>query len=112
MNVRLPLTGLAIVAFFNSFASDPTATEYSYTQCDGSFMPYQAPEKQLEIPDSLTPVFINHVGRHGARYPSSPKYVQGIQEMLHKADSLGTIPPLGRELMDMKEFVLEEGHNK
>ena len=112
MNVRLTLTGLAIVAFFNSFASDPTATEYSYTQCDGSFMPYQAPEKQLEIPDSLTPVFINHVGRHGARYPSSPKYVQGIQEMLHKADSLGTITPLGRELMDMTEFVLEEGHNK
>ena len=44
---------------------------YNEIQCEGSAMPYPTPESSVSYPDSLTPVMINHVGRHGARYPSS-----------------------------------------
>ena len=72
-------------------ASDPTATDYSFDQCSGSLMPYPADIRPAEYPDSLVPVFINHVGRHGARFPASAANTNALTRVLEKADSLGTI---------------------
>ena len=38
---------------------------------NGTMMPIQFPAMTPAIPDSLTPVMINHIGRHGARYLTS-----------------------------------------
>ena len=57
------LAAVMICALFSAAAADPAQTGYSYTECEGSMMPYPAPEAATETPDSLTPVFINHVGR-------------------------------------------------
>ena len=61
---------LCSVAFgLAATAADPTATHYSYTECQGSAMPYPVPDQAPRaIPDSLTPVFVNHMSRHGARF--------------------------------------------
>ncbi|MCC8070855.1 MAG: histidine-type phosphatase [Bacteroidales bacterium] len=72
---------------------------YSFAECEGSMMPYQAPEERVAAPDSLRLVMVNHVGRHGARYPSSAKDCRHLSEALHRADSLGTLTPLGRQLL-------------
>lgn len=99
---RRLLSGLLIsVAALSSFAADPTSTSYSPSQCEGSAMPYPAPQTQREIPDSLTPVFLNHVGRHGARFYSSSKYTTSILRLLDKADSIGSITPAGQELREL-----------
>ncbi|MDE6067244.1 MAG: histidine phosphatase family protein [Duncaniella sp.] len=87
--------------------ADPTATDYSYEQCQGSAMPYPTPDMALRaIPDSLTPIYINHVGRHGARFLSSSKYTTALLRYLNKADSLNTITPAGRELMNLCNTVV------
>lgn len=65
-------------------ASDPTATHYSTTECLGSARPYPVPEGLAEVPDSLTPIFLNHVGRHGARYLSSAAPSVKLAEKLAK----------------------------
>lgn len=88
-------------------AADPTATHYSYTECQGSAMPYPTPDRALRaIPDSLTPVFVNHIGRHGARFLSSSKYTTSLSRYLNRADSLHTITPTGRELQKLCNTVV------
>jgi len=83
-------------------AVNPTATHYSYTECQGSSMPYPVPDQtQRAIPDSLTPVFINHISRHGARFLSSDKYTTTLTYYLNRADSLHTITAAGRELQKL-----------
>ncbi|MCH5245721.1 MAG: hypothetical protein J1E84_04595 [Muribaculaceae bacterium] len=79
-------------------AADPTATKYSYRECGGSLRPYPAPEK-YNYPDTLTPVFIYHVGRHGSRYPAGSGTTLGLIKVLRQADSLKTITPLGKQLL-------------
>lgn len=93
-------------------AQDPTATKYSAEDCLGTHLPYPAPEALQAVPDSLTPVFVNHVGRHGARFPSSMRNTAGLLKVLHKADSACTLTPLGREFYTLAQYVAEKCHNR
>ena len=93
-------------------AADPMATHYSVDDCLGSALPYPAPDEPATYPDSLTPVFINHVGRHGARYLSSPKTSVDLMRVLQSADSPGVLTPLGRSLMETVSGVIEISHNR
>ena len=79
---------------------------YDWNQCQGSARPYPAPATIAQYPDSLTPIMINHVGRHGARYASSPKHATVLLCALKRADSLGSITPLGRELMALTDSII------
>ncbi|MBJ2184663.1 MAG: hypothetical protein JFR38_09185 [Muribaculaceae bacterium] len=87
-------------------ASDPMATRYSIRQCEGSLTPYPENVAPEDHPDSLVAVFINHVGRHGARYPSSSSNCRMLRNALMRADSLGTISQTGRELLRLTDRVI------
>ena len=103
---RLAIFFIGSLAVLNASAVNPTATDYSFAECDGSLMPYPEITSRVAYPDSLVPVMINHVGRHGARYPASASNCQKLRDALHRADSLGTITPLGRELNELNERVI------
>lgn len=105
------LTLFISLSGFTAAAVDPTVTNYSYADCQGSWLPYPAPETAVEAPDSLTAVFINHVGRHGARFPASPNSTYAMMRALERADSLGTITRQGKELLDLTRYVAERAHN-
>lgn len=109
--IHLFLSAIAIAAALNVSAADPMATDYSFEECQGSAMPYPSDIKAAQYPDSLVPVFINHVGRHGARYPASAANSLAVERALKHADSLGTITPLGRKMMALNKrvMVLSEG---
>ncbi|MDE5989331.1 MAG: hypothetical protein K2H17_08020 [Duncaniella sp.] len=88
-------------------AADPTDTHYTMEQCQGSAIPYPVRSvKDLVYPDSLTPVYLNHVGRHGARFLSSSKYTTSLSRILHRADSMRTISPAGKKLLDLCNLVV------
>lgn len=94
-------------------AVNPTATSYSADQCQGSAMPYPTPDPMLTAyPDSLSPVMINHVGRHGARYASSSKRSVKLKKILNEADSARTITPVGRKLLSLVEYVISISDKK
>ena len=97
---------IAVSATFGAGAADPMATTYTYSECRGSLMPYPAEVNPAVYPDSLVPVYINHVGRHGARYPASAANTHKLARYLTRADSLGTITPAGRRLMRLNETVM------
>ena len=46
-----------------AWGADPTATTYTFQQCEGSYMPYPVPRQSVVAPDSLRAVFISHVLR-------------------------------------------------
>lgn len=100
------------LAIFLSFgaevsAANPTSTSYTAEQCQGSAMPYPQVDPMLTAyPDSLKPIMINHVGRHGARFASSNKRALKVKSMLLKADSARTITSKGRELLSLVENVI------
>ena len=85
------------------------ATSYGFTYDNGraSLSPYPECTSIPEYPDSLTPIFINHVGRHGSRYPAGSFHTMTLKKALDEADSLNTITPLGKQLKEETERVIE-----
>ncbi len=69
-------------------------------------MPYPAPEHVVAAPDSLTPVMINHVGRHGARYLTSSKQADKVLDFLTEAEKHGSLTPLGKQLRELSQQVI------
>lgn len=98
---RIFCLSLTFLAMLVAMAADPTATKYSATDCQGSLKPYTAPDKEYSYPDSLAPVFINHVGRHGSRYPASSTHCKQLCEALELAQVQGTITSRGEELLEL-----------
>lgn len=92
--------------------TDPTATSYPADDCLGSAKPYPVPEARVAVPDSLTPVFINHIGRHGARFLSSPNASVKLARRLAAADSAGVLSPLGKEMLAVVGNIIEMSHNR
>ncbi len=108
---KLILTVFATIALIAQ-AADPTATNYSMSQCEGSLTPYPVEINPAVYPDSLTPVYINHVGRHGSRFPASSANCLKLRNALNRADSLGTITPIGRRLAKLNDLVIERSNNQ
>ena len=67
-------------------AADPMSTSYSWDDCQGSARPYPVPTVAYDYPDTLTPVMINHVGRHGARFPASTSHCSAVFGALRQAE--------------------------
>ena len=74
---------------------DPGAEAGAFVYA-GTALPYEAPWGVVEVPDSLEVVFVNHVGRHGARFLSSDKAVAGLSAYLR---GRGDLTPVGRRLL-------------
>lgn len=88
------------------------APDFTFAQCQGSLTPYPTDLNPQQYPDTLQPVMINHVGRHGARYPASSTFTVKLQKALMRADSLGTITPTGRNLLSLASTVVQRSQGK
>ncbi|MCM1522420.1 MAG: hypothetical protein NC039_07190 [Muribaculaceae bacterium] len=97
-----------LLAFaLTAVAADPTATTYSMNECEGTSMPYPTPKANLRAyPDTLTPIYLSHMGRHGARFMSSSKYTTAVSRLVKRADSLKTITPAGKKLKSLCDDVV------
>ena len=63
--------------------------------CQGSRRPYPVPDSIVQAPDSLIAIMINHVGRHGARYATSPKRFSDVTDVMSGAD----LTPYGEKVL-------------
>jgi len=103
---------MATIGCLSAFAADPMATNYTMSECEGSLTPYPTEVNPAVFPDTLKPVYISHVGRHGARYPASPTNCLKLKRALFKADSIGTITPAGRQLAKLNDLVIARSTNQ
>ncbi len=80
----------------------------------GSMMPYDfsLTESTPIWPDSLQPVYVARVARHGARYISSPKKLEKLQAAIAEASSAGTLTKQGRKFNALLKRVEENTGNK
>lgn len=83
-------------------------TDYDFNECLGSSRPYVDPTCIINTPDSLTAVMINHVGRHGSRYPSSGKHAIAVKRLLKDASAKRTITGKGIRLLALAEEVIDK----
>ncbi len=74
----------------------------------GTMMPIRLPEEFPAAPDSLTPVFVNHIGRHGARFLSSEKKVGDLLSSLEAARTRGSLTRAGEEMAALLQTVREK----
>ena len=88
------------------------AKAYNADQCQGSLGPYPANVVQVTYPDSLKPVFINHLGRHGSRYPASAYSATTMRKALLKADSLKSITKLGKRFLGVINEVMARSNGQ
>ena len=71
----------------------------SRLQCSGTAMPYAyQPRKQSAPPAGYSPFYINHVGRHGARYLSSASKITQVLKILHSAKQQNRLTARGAEI--------------
>lgn len=112
MKISLNIIAVFLAGCATVHAADPTSTNYSAIQCEGSLTPYPAEISRTATPDSLEAVMINHVGRHGARYPASSGNCMKLRRALLKADSLGTLTATGRELMALNDVVIAQSNGR
>lgn len=108
MNIRRYLLSAltTVTVTLSMAAADPMATRYSAIECEGSLTPYPTHVDLINTPDSLEAVYISHVGRHGARYPASSAHCVKLRKALLQADSIGTITPLGRQLLTLNDRII------
>lgn len=87
-------------------------TDYTFDECRGSANPYPAPESRMALPDTLSVIMINHLGRHGARYETSPKRANKIRDTLMKAKKQNTLSAKGDSMLDIVNRTLELSKDK
>lgn len=88
------LAGVRGYGEYGACIQDPGAQAGAYVYV-GSSLPYEAPGDEVNVPDSLEVIFVNHVGRHGARFLSSRKPVASVLDYLN---GCGELTATGRRL--------------
>lgn len=83
---------LFLLMYLSNFAQDNNflGSQTLYVKVD---------ENYTKAPEGFTPFYINHLGRHGARYLSSSKSIDKILNELIEASERKELTPLGEELL-------------
>ncbi|MDE6547667.1 MAG: histidine phosphatase family protein [Muribaculaceae bacterium] len=99
------LTFFLVVISISVFAAKKTSLLPSHLE--GSMMPYDFSytESKPIWADSLSPVYVARVARHGARYISSPKKLEKLQEAIAKASAAGTLTKEGQRFSALLKSV-------
>lgn len=76
---------------------------------DGSMMPFDFTTctQPPYLPDSLTPVYVAYVARHGARFLSSPAKLTQITVALQQARNAGTLSDEGDDFFALTDEIRE-----
>lgn len=110
--MRTLVSLLTLMATCVALASTPRQL-YTYEQCQGSLLPY--PDKNIErapAPDSLKIIMVNHVGRHGARYPAGSTHTVTMHDALMDAKEQGTITDLGLSLLSLTDRIIADSKGR
>lgn len=100
---------ISLLVFISLPVFAGTETSVLPSNLAGSMMPYDFSYTESDPiwPDSLKPVYMARVARHGARYVSSPKKLEKLQEAIAKASASGTLTKEGRRFNSLLKSVEE-----
>jgi len=61
-----------------------------------------------DAPGDKKPFYLSHYGRHGSRYLSNRRGYDIPYSILHRADSLGKLTPVGKQVLDEVKMILDD----
>lgn len=64
------------------------------------------------LPDSLTPVHVSYLARHGARYLTSENKISGVEKYLLAASAGGTLTRRGKECLNLLDEIRRKSAGK
>ena len=78
-----------------------------------NYMAYPGPtqHKLTPAPRGYRPFYISHYGRHGSRYHSRPSIYNAPYLTLAKADSVGKLTALGKDVMHRLDVIRKDAEN-
>lgn len=76
---------------------------------NGSMMVYsfEPSESSVSVADTLKPVYVSYVARHGARYLSSAKKAESLQKALYESALAGTLTKTGERFHSLLARVIK-----
>lgn len=79
-----------------------------------NYRAYPTPEqkKLTPAPKGMKPFYISHYGRHGSRFHTKPSMYNAPYTTLQKADSLGKLTPLGRDVLQRLGVIRKDAENR
>lgn len=78
-----------------------------------NYLAYPSPTKALTpAPKGKKAFYISHYGRHGSRYLIDRNQYRKTLETLQKADSVGKLTPMGKEVMQKVALMTEESNKR
>jgi hypothetical protein len=78
-----------------------------------NYMAYPGPVQQelTPAPRGYKPFYLSHYGRHGSRYHSKPSTYNAPYLTLLKADSLGKLTTIGKDIMRRLDVIRHDAEN-
>lgn len=79
-----------------------------------NYMAYPNPtqKKLTPAPKGMKPFYISHYGRHGSRFHTKPSIYNAPYTTLQKADSLGKLTPMGRDVLQRLDLIRKDAVNQ
>ncbi len=79
-----------------------------------NYRAYPTPEqkKLTPAPKGMKPFYISHYGRHGSRFHTKPSMYNAPFRTLQKADSLGKLTPMGRDVLRRLDLIRKDAANR
>ena len=79
-----------------------------------NYMAYPNPtqKKLTPAPKGMKPFYISHYGRHGSRFHTKPSMYNAPIITLQKADSLGKLTPMGRDVLQRLDLIRKDAVNR
>lgn len=111
---KLVLTVLAVVVACCMTAQNVQEEINKNVNLSGSnLLAYPAPVKKLTpAPTGEKPFYISHYGRHGSRYLIQPRDYDFPYQTLAKADSLGKLTTLGKDVLRRIKLLKDEASGR
>lgn len=113
MKKSLLLLAIAImpVAAYSQTTREDMAADLNKT--GGVYYAYPADKADnTPAPKGYKPFHISHYGRHGSRYLISDNDYTRVINILHKADSMNALTPLGKDLLHRVDEVMIEAKGR
>lgn len=114
--MRKILIMAALVAFVVSLQAQTVRDEIRKNiRCSASnYMAYPNPVQHelTPAPKEKKPFYISHYGRHGSRYHNKPDTYDIPYLMLAKADSLGKLTRLGRDVLHRLDVIRKDAYER
>ena len=96
---------IKFLAIFTTLSASIFSADFNYL---GTKQPYSVKEiSTAPTPNGYKPFFVNHLGRHGSRHLSSPKYDVSLYELLSIAEKEKAITPEGLKLKNSIAQLME-----